>query len=420
MSNVMSLDSLKQRISAFYNEKQASEKEAGHVNPDTEAINMKDPQDSSVPQGGEPLKHDGDDASKMVLPPSGLKTTNNAKGENNIPGSGTSGEASGKAPSGGGEGGHSAKGGDAADEAVSSPTDPSVAKTSSVATQATALVDALRQTYGQQPTKVAEEQQTVESQLTEQQPKVAEEAQEDIPAEQVAADFNTEANAYHKVAELVLNYEEGRQLVNDLADREFGKEAASQLIEEAQYIQDLEDEVSQSELEGAMAADELLKNASEQDIEEMQKLATAHTGNMQNLEYDFEAEAYDLGCKQAAMAMDGGGEIPGAPDDVSLDEIAAVIMQMVEAGELDPETAEAVLQQLAGADQGGMEGGMPGGEMSPEEEAMMMEQAMGKGAAEELQKAASLIDQTFTPNLVVDEAEALRAENEALKQQLGQ
>ena len=63
---------------------------------------------------------------------------------------------------------------------------------------------------------------------------------------------------------------------------------------------------------------------------------------------------------------------------------------------------------------------MPGREMSPEEEAMMMEQAMGKGAAEELQKAASLIDQTFTPNLVVDEAEALRAENEALKQQLGQ
>ena len=157
----MSLESLKQRISAFYNEKQASEGvSAGGVIPDNEAINMKDPQESPTPQGGEPLKHDGDDASKQALPPASLTTTNDQKGVNNIPG-GQSGEASGKAPNGAGEGGHSAKGGDAADEAVSSPTDPSVAKTSSVAEKAKNLADAIRNDlFGQ---KEAAEESTEEA-----------------------------------------------------------------------------------------------------------------------------------------------------------------------------------------------------------------------------------------------------------------
>jgi hypothetical protein len=108
-----------------------------------------------------------------------------------------------------------------------------------------------------------------------------------------------------------------------------------------------------------------------------------------------------------------------------LDEVAAVIMQMVESGELDPQTAEAVLQQLAGADagggdpmaggmppgmEGGMEGGMGGEEIPPE----LMEQAMGKGAAEELQKAAAFVAEVFE----ADESEKLKQENEALKKQL--
>ena len=410
----MSLENLKQRISAFYNEKQASEGvSAGSVIPDTEAINIKDPQESPTPQGGEPLKHDGDDASKQALPPASLTTTNDQKGKNNIPG-GQSGEASGKAPNGAGEGGHSAKGGDSKDEAVSSPTDASVAKTSSVAAKAQNLAAAIRSDlFGQkEATEVVAEEAVVE---------VAEESKE--ATEELAGDFETEENAYHKIAELVLNYEEGRQMVNDLADREFGKEAAAQLIDEAQYVQSIQNEVAMSEAQGAQAADELLKSASEEDVQEMQKLAAVHGMNVNKMEYDFEHEAYDLGCKQAAMAMDAGGEIPGGGGDVSLDEVAAVIMQMVESGELDPQTAEAVLQQLAGADAGGgdpMAGGMPpgmeggdpmaGGEIPPE----LMEQAMGKGAAEELQKAAAFVRQQFE----VDESEKLKEENEALKKQL--
>ena len=239
------------------------------------------------------------------------------------------------------------------------------------------------------------------------------EATEEVNAEELASDFDTEETAYHKIAELVLNYEEGRQMVNDLADREFGKEAAAQLIDEAQYIQSVQDEAAMSEAQGAQATEELLKSASEEDIKEMQKLAAVHGMNVSKMEYDFEQEAYDLGCKQAAMAMDAGGEIPGAGGDVSLDEVAAVIMQMVESGELDPQTAEAVLQQLAGADAGGMDpmaGGMGGEEIPPE----LMAEAMGKGAAEELQKAAAFVETQFE----IDESEKLKEENEALKKQL--
>lgn len=396
----MSLESLKQRISAFYNEKQAS----GGVIPDTEAINMKDPQESPTPQGGDPLKHDGDDASKQALPAAALATTNDQKGKNNIPG-GSSGEASGKAPNGAGEGGHSAKSGDPADKAVSSSTDPSVAKTSSVASKAKNLADAIRSDLFNQ--KAAADTTNAVAETTN---AVVGNTAEDV--ERLAGDFDTEETAYYKIAELVLNYEEGRQMVNDLADREFGKEAAAQLIDEAQYIQAVQDEAAAFEAQQTQAAEELLKSASEEDIQDMQKLAAVHGMNLSKFEYDFEQEAYDLGCKQAAMAMDAGGEIPGAGGDVSLDEVAEVIMQMVESGELDPQTAEAVLQQLAGADAGGMDP-MAGGEEIPPE---LMAEAMGKGAAEELQKAAAFVETQFE----IDESEKLKEENEALKKQLAE
>ena len=78
-----------------------------------------------------------------------------------------------------------------------------------------------------------------------------------------------------------------------------------------------------------------------------------HSGALESFETDYEKEAYDLGVKQAAAAMDAeGGELPMEGEDVSLDEVAAVIMQMVESGEIDPQLAEAILAELAGADGG--------------------------------------------------------------------
>ena len=88
MSEVWSLESLKGRISSFYNEKQAAEKAAqGNMPSET------DPQEKSAPAAE---KHDGDSAEKTVLPAAGLAAENrDGNAENNIP---SGGEASGKAP----------------------------------------------------------------------------------------------------------------------------------------------------------------------------------------------------------------------------------------------------------------------------------------------------------------------------------
>ena len=79
-----------------------------------------------------------------------------------------------------------------------------------------------------------------------------------------------------------------------------------------------------------------------------------------------------------------GGE-GGGLEDVSLDEVAAVIMQMVESGELDPQMAEQILAELAGAEGGGMEGGE---ELPPE--------AMEGGLPpEDVEKMASILEKSF-------------------------
>jgi hypothetical protein len=394
---IMSLESLKERISSFYSE----EKQAANGNPDNEAISgIKDPAE----QGGasDPQKHDGDDAGKQNLPAAGLSNSN-TEGENNIPG-GTSGEASGKEPNGAGEGGHSASDGDSKDEAVKTPTDPNVAKT---ANKAKNLADAIRASLGidEDSEKSAEHE---ESDPFNSEEKAAEEkAAEEQTPEEIASDFAQEQDAYRKIATLVMDYEEGRQLVNELADREFGKEAASQLINEADYVSAVEQEVAAAEMEGAYAAEELMKNASEEDIADMQKMAVIHTDAASKLEYDFELEAYDAGAKQAAAAMDAGGELPMGGEGTSLEDVAAVIEQLVASGQIDEQTAAQILQELAGGEMGGMPPGA-------EEEAAMME-ALGKGASAELEKLAAFEGSEVANTSEVD---ALKKENEDLKQKL--
>jgi|GEM_PF-6024506 hypothetical protein len=358
MSEVWSLESLKGRIASFYNEKQAAEKVAQGNMP-----SEKDPQEKGAPSAE---KHDGDSAEKTVLPSAGLSVTNrDGDADDGIP---AKGEASGKDPNGAGEGGHSAPGGDAADDAVSSPTDPSVTKT---ATQAKALAEAIRAKLLKPASNKAETEAT-----TQEEKEAHTEAHTEATEEQLAANFNEDANAYQKIASLVMGYEEGRQLVTDLADRELGKQAAESLIKEAAELEQLEVAYQQSILQGEADVDAMLKNASQEDIQDIEKLIVAHSGAKEGLEYDFEKEAYDLGVKQAAAAMDEtGGEMPLEGEDVSLDEVAAIVMQMVESGELEPQLAEAILGELAGADAGGGDPAMGG---SPEEMAMA-EAAMGGG-----------------------------------------
>jgi len=407
MENILSLDELKSRISSYYTEKKAAD-----MPPE------QDPQETTPPNF---VKDDGDDASKMVVPEAAVSTTNtDGSAENNIPGM-ASGEASGKAP---GKTESTTVTADKSkqkqDEAVSDPV------TAKVATEGLSLAErikerlmgskeagykatgdkdsdndgkkddsaALKGDQDKLPTDLKEKIIAKKEASEEASEEATEEATEEVSeeteksAEEVASDFDMEPDAYKKIAHLVLGYEEGRDMLNTLADKELGKQAAEQLIAEAEHLgeQELEQEKQASEKQAYI--EKLAAEASESDVAVMKKMAAVHTKAISEYEYDFEKEAYDMGAEQAAAAADEeDGMIPGnAGEEVSIEEIAQIVTAMVQSGELDPQLAEAILAELTGG-----AGGAGGGE-----EAMMEDPAMAeemKAASEEIAKSASIYNE---------------------------
>ena len=378
---ILSLEELRGRVSKFYTAKSAAH----------DPVPEKDPNIVPVPSDSGYYNTDGDDAGKVGVPAAGLTNDNLGEAKNIIPG-GDTGEASGGSPTGAGESGISVPAdGKEKDESATSGKNPSEVK---IAKQAQSLASGIRDRILKQATGTA----AVEA---------PEAPEAKTAAEEVASDFAEDPDAYHKIASLVMQYEEGRELVNELADRELGKQAAIELIEQAEELEKQAAYEQEAYEQSAYVFDELMKNASTEDVEQIQKIASVHGAKVDNYAYDFEKFAYDAGAEQAAGALDQPDEeIPGdIGGEVSLDEIAEVILEMVEGGEIPPEVGEQVLQELASEDAGGGEAVMEG-ELPPE--AM---EAMGPVGAEELGKVASIVAGIDQPS----EVEALRAENARLK-----
>jgi hypothetical protein len=397
MDNILSLDELKSRISDYYTEKKAADMPS-----------EQDPQETTPPNF---VKDDGDDAGKMVVPEAAVSATNtDGSAENNIPGM-SEGEASGKAPGKTESTDVTAdKSKQKEDEAVSDPV------TAKVANEGLSLAERIKSRlmgkeagYGKDEAKSEKSDDKGDKKLSkEQEEELPEVLKEEIKessseksAEEVASDFDMHPDAYRKIAHLVLGYEEGRDMLNTLADKELGKQAAEQLISEAEELGRQEHAQLEAHNKQAAYVQQLASTASEADVKAMQKMASIHGSAINKFEHDFEKQAYDAGAEQAAMAADEeDGMIPGNEgEDISIEEIAEIVMAMVESGELDPQMAEAILAELAG---GAPEGGDPaamGGEeamMDPAmaEEAAMMDPAMAeemKAASTEVEKAASLI-----------------------------
>lgn len=422
MDNILSLDELKSRISSYYTEKKAAD-----MPPE------QDPQETTPPNF---VKDDGDDASKMVVPEAAVSTTNtDGSAENNIPGMG-SGEASGKAP---GKTESTTVTADKSkqkqDEAVSDPV------TAKVANEGLSLAERIKErlmgskeaAYGKDegksdndadndgkkddsavlkgdqgklPTDLKEKIIAKKEASEEASEEVAEEASEEASeeteksAEEVASDFDMEPDAYKKIAHLVLGYEEGREMLNTLADKELGKQAAEQLIAEAEHLGVQEVEYEKQASEQQAYVQQLAESATDEDKRIMQKMASVHQTAYEKFEYDFEKQAYDAGAEQAAMAADSeDGMIPGNEgEDISIEEIAEIVMAMVESGELDPQLAEAILAELAG-----------GGEAMGGGEEAMMDPAMAeemKAASAEVEKAASLITETSEEEVAEEKSDS--------------
>lgn len=229
----------------------------------------------------------------------------------------------------------------------------------------------------------------------------------------LAADISPEA--LMKLAATILTTEGGLEAVEPVLMKAAGLEAARQIMVDAtasytEYVKSANEQAAQIEYvkqaaeQEAAELGEFLKYASESDKEQIVKIASIHQEALSNIEHPLLKQAYMQGAGDAAAMEDSGGEeLPGAEGGASIEQIAQLLQAMVEAGEIDEETAMGVLQELAGAEQGaegemppGAEGGMPPGAEgggSPEEEAAMAAMAQ-KGASyagsPEFQKSSAL------------------------------
>ncbi len=191
-------------------------------------------------------------------------------------------------------------------------------------------------------------------------------------AAEAPANFNQETLI--KLASLALSTEEGQQFMLKLVERDLGQKAASAMIQEAvqahyafgksasiqeQQAYDLwcqqEQEKAAALQEQEKAAAELvamLNEASPEDLAHIRKLASLTQWAEANLSHESLKSAFAAGMEDASAdvdAMEGGEAAPTGEEDLSVEEIQQLIQQAVESGQLPPEVAMQLMDQLAQA-----------------------------------------------------------------------
>jgi polyhydroxyalkanoate synthesis regulator phasin len=205
-----------------------------------------------------------------------------------------------------------------------------------------------------------------------------------------------------KLAAVMLSTEEGIRDAERHLLKQAGREEASKLIkaasEEFQQLQQvmlLEELEKQAAIEyinsGAAELEEFLASSSEEDRQEIAKMAKVLGTLMDKIENPLEKQAFMQGAMEAAALDDAANEqgegaeptLPGAGEgeQLSIEQIIQILDALVQSGEIDEETATAVLQALIETE----EGGEAAGEVDPE-------------VAESVAKAASAItDLVYEP-----------------------
>lgn len=234
------------------------------------------------------------------------------------------------------------------------------------------------------------------------------------PAVQLPEEFASDQDLMAKLASyavVALGSEEGRRAFTEILEREAG-------IKEACAI------VNQAAAEVQAAAEEQIKAAAAQQssgmtytdfqLNEMSK--QAHAAWVASFDTDFEKLAYAQGAADAeamADAVDAGAtpEIPGSGDEgLTDDQILTILQELVNAGEIAPEEAEAILAALGEEAADGidpeelaeaLQEAVEAGQISPDQAAAIAEQVMGglqevPAADAEAAAAAAAQDPTVT------------------------
>ncbi len=180
----------------------------------------------------------------------------------------------------------------------------------------------------------------------------------------LAADISPEALL--KLASTILATEGGLAAVEPVLLKAAGIEAANQIMKEAAESYDsllayqheaikqaqYAEHVKAAAAQELSALDEVIKSASVEDQEQIVKFAKVHGEALSNIDNDMLKQAYMQGAADAAAMEDAGGaELPGAEGPATIEQIAQLLEAMVQAGEIDEETALGVLQELAGGEQ---------------------------------------------------------------------
>lgn len=201
-------------------------------------------------------------------------------------------------------------------------------------------------------------------------------AETQAPAAQAPID-GAEAAFRMKLANAILSTERGVQIVEDyLAEYEGAKQAA-ELVQKAasERNQFLQESAAMGSLLAAAEQQfigeidnlgEVIKSASQPEIDRWVKLANEHLKNLGQLDPAFhqyyKAAAADAAMVVEAMMMGEEPGIPGGEGDLAPEQLEGLIAQLVEAGQLDPAMAEQLLAALVGGEGGapeGAEGGLP-------------------------------------------------------------
>ncbi len=209
-----------------------------------------------------------------------------------------------------------------------------------------------------------------------------------------------------KLASTILETEGGIEAVEPVLRKAAGVEAAQELITRATdaYYQLVQEGYADIELQKQAMEQQayieatlggMMKAATAAEREGIVKLAQVHDANINEIEHPILKQAYMQGAMDGAAMEDsmGGAEggaplppeeamIPGAEEGpAGPEQIIELLDAMVQAGEIDEETAMAVAQQLM-AEGGGApeEGAMPPAEEAPAPEEGMVAEASVKVA----------------------------------------
>jgi hypothetical protein len=191
-----------------------------------------------------------------------------------------------------------------------------------------------------------------------------------------------------KIASAILSTDAGVRFVHDTLEKQAGEQAARVQIQEAIMASQVFDQTEQvksaafddlgykvAEIHGALVE----SGITEQDAEAIIKQASVHQLKMASYEHPLLKQAYAQGMDDAALlaAAEDAGGAEGAPpveeampmggEDLSEEEIVALLQEMIASGEI---TEEEIAEAIAATQGGGAEGGGAEAAAAPAPEAM--------------------------------------------------